>query len=127
MKPVIKAFLVFLFLIPVFPVQADNASEGERLYKAGKYQEALRHYLKPDAQKKPEVMNHIGYMYDYGQGVEKDASIGVQWYRKAAEQGFAKSQYNLGHCYENGSGVKKDLNEAVRWYRKAAAQGYAHA
>lgn len=85
MKPVIKTFFLFLFLIPVFSVQADNAAKGDRLYKAGKYEEALRHYLKPDAQEKPEVMNRIGYMHNYGRGVEKNTSIGVQWYRKAAE------------------------------------------
>ncbi|WP_005877032.1 tetratricopeptide repeat protein, partial [Oxalobacter paraformigenes] len=127
MKPVIKTFFLFLFLIPVFSVQADNAAKGDRLYKAGKYEEALRHYLKPDAQEKPEVMNRIGYMHNYGRGVEKNTSIGVQWYRKAAELGFAKSQYNLGQCYQFGTGVKKNLNEAIKWFRKSAEQEYADA
>jgi len=51
----------------------------------------------------------------------------VQWYRKAAEQGFAKAQYNLGVKYANGQGVKRDHAEAVRWYRKAAEQGLVSA
>jgi hypothetical protein len=48
-------------------------------------------------------------------------------YRKAAEQGNAKAQYNLGVCYSDGAGVAKDAAEAVNWYRKAAEQGLAEA
>ena len=51
----------------------------------------------------------------------------VKWYRKAAEQNYAKAQYNLGVCYEHGEGVAKDPVEAVKWYRKAAEQNYAKA
>ncbi|MGU9956132.1 MAG: hypothetical protein ACNYPI_00330 [Arenicellales bacterium WSBS_2016_MAG_OTU3] len=35
-------------------------------------------------------------MYSNGQGVTQDCKHAVQWYRKAAEQGIAKAQYNLG-------------------------------
>ena len=50
-------------------------------------------------------------------------SEAVKWYRKAADQGHAKAQYNLGWCYANGEGVAKNISEAVKWYRKAAEQG----
>ena len=45
----------------------------------------------------------------------------------AAEQGFARAQYNLGICYHDGKGVPRDEVEAVKWYRKAAEQGFAAA
>ena len=51
----------------------------------------------------------------------------VAAYRKAADQGDAKAQFNLGNCYANGNGVQKDLTQAVFWYRKAADQGYVEA
>ena len=51
----------------------------------------------------------------------------MNWYRKAAEQGFAEAQYNLGVCYNNGHGITQDYKQAVRWYRKAAEQGHARA
>jgi len=63
-------------------------------------------------------------MYENGQGVKQDHAEAVRWYRKAAEQGHAVSQYNLGVMYANGQGVKQDHAEAVRWYRKAAEQGH---
>ena len=46
---------------------------------------------------------------------------------QAAEQGYAKAQYNLGVAYEKGKGVRQDYTQAVQWYRKAAEQGYADA
>ena len=47
----------------------------------------------------------------------------MAWYRKAAEQGIAKAQFNLGVMYFEGRGVQQDDTEAVAWYRKAAEQG----
>lgn len=47
----------------------------------------------------------------------------MEWYRKAAEQGYAEAQYNLGVCYEYGIGVLTDRNKAFEWYNKAAVQG----
>jgi TPR repeat protein len=57
----------------------------------------------------------------------KDYAEAVRWYRKAAEQGHAQSQYGLGLMYTFHWGVPKDDAEAVRWYRKAAEQGLAEA
>ena len=51
----------------------------------------------------------------------------MQWYRKAAGQGYAEVQYNLGGTYARGVGVEKDEVEAYKWYLLAAAQGDAKA
>ena len=51
----------------------------------------------------------------------------MDWYRKAAQQGYASAQYHLGECYYYGKGVVQKYNTAVEWYRKAAQQGYASA
>ena len=59
-----------------------------------------------------------------GKGVEKDETEAVNWFRKAADQGYAGAQLNLGLSYENGSGVKQDKVEAAKWYHKAAEQGF---
>ena len=57
----------------------------------------------------------------------KDHAEAARWYRMAAEQGYAKAQYNLGLMYAKGEGVPEDGVEAVRWYRMAAEQGHAKA
>jgi TPR repeat protein len=57
----------------------------------------------------------------------EDKAEAVRRFRKAAEQGDAKAQYNLGAAYYKGEGVSQDKAEAVRWIRKAAEQGFAKA
>ncbi|MBR0336614.1 MAG: toll/interleukin-1 receptor domain-containing protein [Alistipes sp.] len=54
---------------------------------------------------------------------KKDYNSAVQYYHKAAEQGYADAQINLGYCYDKGLGVTQDYAEAVKWYRKVAEQG----
>ena len=45
-----------------------------------------------------------------------------KWYRKAADQGDALSQYNLGYFYATGHhGMKQDEIEAYFWFSLAAA------
>lgn len=51
----------------------------------------------------------------------------LSWYRKAADQGNVRAQYNLGVMYDHGDGVEQDYAEAVNWFRKAADQGHARA
>lgn len=54
-------------------------------------------------------------------------SEAVKWYRKAAEQGNNKAQYNLGYCYECGLGVTHSLGLAKKWYQTAMEHGNANA
>jgi len=91
------------------PKEADQKAFLETKVKADQGDAAAQYYL--------------GNMYANGQGVAKDDSEAVKWYRKAADQGLAEAQYNLGVAYGNGQGVVRDAAEAVKWYRKAAEQG----
>jgi TPR repeat protein len=66
-------------------------------------------------------------MYDKGEGVAKDDAEAARWYRKAAEQGYAKAQFNLGFMYANGEGVAKNFVLAHMWWNLARAQGHEKA
>jgi uncharacterized protein len=66
-------------------------------------------------------------MYAQGHGVAQDYKEAMKWYRLAADQGFAKAQFNLGDIYDQGHGVAQDYKEAVKWYQLAAEQGLADA
>ncbi len=46
----------------------------------------------------------------------------IKWFKKAAEQGYARAQYKLGGMYKRGEGVSRDDKEAVKWYKKASEQ-----
>ena len=65
----------------------------------------------------------LGVCYEYGQSVTLSKAIAAEWYRKAADQGYATAQYRLGVFYENGYGVTQNKEEAAKWYKKAADQG----
>ena len=56
-------------------------------------------------------------------GLEQDLAMAVDWYQKAASQGFMDAQANLGMMYYHGHGVERDYQAAARWFRMAADQG----
>lgn len=51
----------------------------------------------------------------------------VECWQQAAEQGYAKAQYQLGHYYYNYGRNSNKNKKAFEWYSKAAEQGYAPA
>jgi TPR repeat protein len=69
----------------------------------------------------------LGHAYQDGNGVPKDPTIAVQWYRKSAEQGNANAENDLGIMYSSGEGVPRDKEEAVKWYARAAKHGNSKA
>ena len=71
----------------------------------------------------PEAQVRLGKEYL----AQKDYSLAMTWFRKAADQGSAAAQTNVGWLYQNGWGVKQDYAEAAIWYRKAAEKGDAAA
>ena len=75
----------------------------------------------------PKIIFSLGQNYEFGNFTERDLTMAVIYYHKAAIQGHAEAQYNLGVCYYYGKGTGKDMSKAVEWFRKAAAQGNAKA
>jgi hypothetical protein len=55
-----------------------------------------------------------------------DYASAMDWYRGAANQGFAPAQNRVGYIYQMGLGIAQDFEAAMNWYRKAADQGYAN-
>lgn len=72
----------------------------------------------------PEAQNELGRWYDQGIWLhtsnQQDASI---WYSKAAENDYAKAQYNLGLLIE----AQRDYQRAAYWYLRAAIQNFSPA
>jgi hypothetical protein len=75
----------------------------------------------------PDAEFELGEMYEYGEGVPRNATIALSWYRRSAESGVDSYQYIAGLMYERGWGTPPDGSRAVYWLRKAAIQGYAPA
>lgn len=69
----------------------------------------------------------LGQCYFKGQGVARNYSEAVKWYRKAAAQGMPEAQFILANCYYVGRGVVQDRAEAMKWFRRAAGHGHPEA
>ena len=57
-----------------------------------------------------------------GQGVPQDYAHTLEWFCKAAEQGYAKAQNILGVMYRDGWGVPQDYVQARMWLNLAASR-----
>ena len=108
-----KKFLSTIFIIFVSVILSFAANIDE-LKKAAEQGDA-------DAQ------CNLGLCYAKGDGVERNPTEAIKWWRKAAEQKNVKSQCNLGLCYLHGDGIERNPTEAIKWFRKAAEQGYVGA
>jgi len=60
-------------------------------------------------------------------GLPRSYTQAALWYRRAAEQGSARAQFQLGHLYDVGLGVEHDYTQYRYWTRMAAEQGHEDA
>ena len=75
----------------------------------------------------PLALFEIGVRYTDGRGVAADPSEAANWYKLAADRGFAPAQYRLANLFEKGTGVTRDMDKAISYYRQAADAGNASA
>ncbi|MFB3087863.1 MAG: cadherin domain-containing protein, partial [Acidiferrobacterales bacterium] len=107
------------FLLFAAPARADY-KEGLAALQRGDYAAAHGEFLQLAKEGHASAQYSLGFLYDYGEGVQQNHSEAAKWYRKAAEQGLAGAQFSLGIMYESGTGVSRDLARAYKWYSVAA-------
>ena len=75
--------------------------------------------------KAPKVLADygIGERYDYGQGVEKDYVVSLEYYLRSAIFGYNRAEYEVGLCYEKGYGCDIDKEKAFKYYKRAYEHG----
>lgn len=73
------------------------------------------------------AQHYLGYCYTEGLRVTRDPRIGIRWYQRAFEAGYAPSGNNLGIIYKTGKIVPQNPERAMHYYRSAADAGYASA
>ena len=72
----------------------------------------------PEAQWR--VANYIVWD-DADETIEPDwLERAIDYYERAAAQGYCDAMLDLGFMYRDGRGVARDIDEAFRWYKKAA-------
>ena len=72
----------------------------------------------------------LGAVYEFGLlGCNKEASLSIRWYSKAAEQGLADAELALSGWYSTGAqgALRQSDTDAYLWSRKAAERGHPKA
>ena len=76
----------------------------------------------------PLAIYHLGTKYQFGRsGLERDVTMAVQLYERAAELGEKDAHYNLACLYKEGTDVDKDTAKAIMHCGAAAMSGHVYA
>jgi TPR repeat protein len=107
----------------------DAESHAEYAYDL--FREEWSYLYELASQGDPESQYHLGlfgYVGECGEArIPPEWSDYTNWFRLAAEQGYAEAQCELGKEYLRGVDIKMNLGEGIRWLRKAADQDYDEA
>jgi predicted aspartyl protease len=110
-----EGILGFVFLHH-FVITFDQLQKKVRITKPSAtrekievYKDALSIFQKREAETGyARIQYHLGWMYHRGYGVEKNISMAIRWYKKAAEQGNPKAQQALEHLEGTDTTIKLD-------------------
>ncbi len=96
--------ILFLTLLAGTPAFSADFQKGFAAYESEDLATALREFTPPAEQGVAVVQSLLDWMYEKEQGGPRDYKTAVKWYRLAAEQGDAGSQYKfvLRLRYNNG-------------------------
>jgi len=89
------------------------------------YEKALKWYKQSnDAPSK----NNLAYMYENGQGVDKNIPLSIELYRASANEGYLPAMFNLGKILmSNFPSDPEMLDEAEKWFKLAASKNLSQA
>ncbi len=97
------------------------------LLKVKRLGQAGRALKKAENLSHPPALNIIGYMYENGLSVVRNARKARRYYERAAKPGDAYGQYNMGRAFLNGIGGTKSRLAGLEYLRKSAAKGMVQA
>lgn len=95
--------------------------DGNRLYFAKRYTEALEFYLKAAELGNKSTYQRLGDLYYSGEGTAVDYKEAAKWYHTAIDaHSVTGSAYeNLATMYRYGMGVEQNIDRAIEFYRWA--------
>jgi TPR repeat protein len=88
-------------------------------WEAGNVRKAFELFSQAATAGDPFAQTSLGYFYDEGIGVKKNAEKAIWWYRKAARKGSVAAINNLAITYRDSG----NLRRARSWFKKAFSKG----
>lgn len=125
LRRLFRKFIPAILMCIGISVMATQLDDALNAAKKGEFELAYKIFLPLAEQGNSAAQNFIGYMFQRGDGVQRNDIQAAKWWRLAAENGLADAQNNLGVIFAEGKGVIQSDVESAKWYRLAADQGYA--
>ena len=127
-RPIIIVLTLALFLTPIASRAEDdrtNDSDGYLLPETSK-QLQQKPLPIPDLTRRAEsgevwAQNRLAERYLKGIEVPQHFGKALEWYLRAANQGYGPAMLQLGELYSQPKGGSQDLARAYFWYSLAAA------
>ena len=117
------ALLLLMVVAATYSASAQTLEEAHTARERGDYTAAYRVFKDLAEEGNVEAQFHLGFMYDFGEGIPENDSEAVKWWHRAAGRGHRSSQVILGIKYREGTGVRQDFAIAAELLRRAAAPG----
>jgi TPR repeat protein len=122
MKKVMTTLLLAILCLAASAQSAEDLyKEGDALYEAKKYEQAIPKLNAAANKGYKKAQYKLGKCYKEGHGVEKDRKKATQLFMKAAQQGYAKAEYEVAKAYLKGKGTAADEKKARLWLKRALA------
>jgi len=123
---VIKQLIVGSVLcLSLSAVQAENSVDGFDATRQGDYSSALKFWQERASEGDAQAQFNLALMYHGGLGVEIDEARALEWYQKAAQNGYPWAQEYLAIGYQEGwFGLKVDHKKSKHWFKRLENKGY---
>jgi len=97
-----------------------DTNTGIDLFWKKKYVEAVPYLQKGAKGGDLPALDFLGYMYEFGLGVQQDYVIAMNLYKKGEVHNYSPVLYNIGRMYLDGKGRPKNREKAIEYYEKSA-------
>ncbi len=98
--------------------------QAEMLASGGRQAEAAAIYRKLAESGDAHAQTRLAWMYEAGQGVERNLEEAGRRFLQAGQAGDAEAQYALAVMFKTGKGQPLDADRATQWLQRSAAQKY---
>lgn len=78
----------------------------------------LEYLLEEEKKGNPQALFNLGFIYLFGQKVEKDEKKAVAYFKKGANLGDGRCMQALAMCYKNGDGTPVDEKQMLYWLKR---------
>lgn len=102
---------------------ATKLNEADANFKSQDYSKAATAYLKYADKINDGECYRLGWMFQFGKGVDTNYNNALKWYKMAAVKGNALANYSIGIIYSEGLGVDQNYSEAISWIKKGVDAG----